>query len=156
VKTRAGTFAGSAFYENAAESRSFKTTADRKTRAGRIIRMHKPAVMRSEDRRLGAVSDLGSESELDVPSSGFGNHGPEATGLTKSDESDDCMQKKSENVAHAPDGIKLKKLKNSIGLWNSPTTGVQWSTSSGFDSNWLVFTIQILTPWLDVETESWE
>jgi hypothetical protein len=55
---------------------------------------------------------------------GFGNHGPEATGLTKSDESDHGMQKKSENVAHAPDGIKLKKLKNSIGLWNSPTTGL--------------------------------
>jgi hypothetical protein len=54
---------------------------------------------------------------------GFGNHGAEATGLTKSDESDDGMPKKSENVAHAPNGIKLKKLKNSIGLWNSPTAG---------------------------------
>jgi len=26
----------------------------------------------------------------------------------------------------------------------------------GFASNWLVFTIQILTSWLDVETESWK
>jgi hypothetical protein len=33
------------------------------------------------------------------------------------------MQKKSENVAHAADGIKLKNLKNSVDLWNSPPTG---------------------------------
>jgi len=33
------------------------------------------------------------------------------------------MQKKSENVAHAEDGIRLKKLKNSRNLRNSPPTG---------------------------------
>jgi 3-carboxy-cis,cis-muconate cycloisomerase len=33
------------------------------------------------------------------------------------------MQKKSENVAHAEDGIRLKKLKNSEILRNSPATG---------------------------------
>jgi hypothetical protein len=33
------------------------------------------------------------------------------------------MQKKSENLAHARDGIKSKKLKNSMGLANSPATG---------------------------------
>jgi hypothetical protein len=54
---------------------------------------------------------------------GLGNNGPEATGLNQPDDGDDRVQKKSENVAHAPDGIKLKKLKNSMGLWNSPTTG---------------------------------
>jgi hypothetical protein len=54
---------------------------------------------------------------------GFGDNGPEATGLSKPDDGDDCMQKKSENVAHAPDGIKLKNLKNSLRLRNSPTTG---------------------------------
>ena len=31
---------------------------------------------------------------------GLGNHRPEATGLTKADNGDDRMQKKSENVAH--------------------------------------------------------
>jgi hypothetical protein len=43
--------------------------------------------------------------------------------LTKSDDGDDRVQKQSENVAHAPDGIKLKKLRNSGRLWNSLTTG---------------------------------
>jgi hypothetical protein len=33
------------------------------------------------------------------------------------------MQKKSENVAHAEDGIRLKKFKNSGNLRNSPPTG---------------------------------
>jgi hypothetical protein len=37
---------------------------------------------------------------------GFGDNGPEATGLSKPDDGDDRMQKKSENIAHAPDGIK--------------------------------------------------
>ncbi len=45
---------GSAFYENAARVEVFKTTADRKTRAGRINKVRKPEMMRSEDRRLGA------------------------------------------------------------------------------------------------------
>jgi hypothetical protein len=54
---------------------------------------------------------------------GFGDNGPEATGLSKPDDGDDGMQKKSENIAHAPDGIKLKNLKNSVRLRNSPTTG---------------------------------
>jgi hypothetical protein len=53
---------------------------------------------------------------------GFGDNGPEATGLSKPDDGDDGMQKKSENIAHAPDGIKLKNLKNSVRLRNSPTT----------------------------------
>jgi len=53
---------------------------------------------------------------------GLGNHGTEATGLTKPDNRDDRVQKKSENAAHLQDRIKLKKLKNSGGLWNSTTT----------------------------------
>jgi hypothetical protein len=32
---------------------------------------------------------------------GFGDNGPEATGLSKPDDGDDGMQKKSENIAHA-------------------------------------------------------
>src|SRR5215813_13352103 len=39
---------------------------------------------------------------------GLGNNGPEATGSSEPDHDDDGMQKKSENVAHAPDGIKRK------------------------------------------------
>src|SRR5262249_27714086 len=40
---------------------------------------------------------------------GLGNNGPESTGLNQPDDDDDRMQKKRENVAHATDGIKLKK-----------------------------------------------
>src|SRR5262249_46949849 len=52
----------------------------------------------------------------------LGNNGPEATGLTKPDDDDDRVQNKRENVAHAQDGIKLKKVKNYERLRNSPTT----------------------------------
>ena len=41
--------------------------------------------------------------------------------MNQPDDGDDRVQKKSENVAHVPDGIKLKKLKNSGRLRNSPT-----------------------------------
>ena len=61
--------------------------------------------MRSVGRRLG--EDLVSHQD------GFGHHGTEPTGSGKSDHDDDGLQKKSENVAHAQDGIKLGKLKNS-------------------------------------------
>jgi hypothetical protein len=44
---------------------------------------------------------------------GFGNNGAESTGSTKPDDDDDGMQKESENVAHAQDSTKRKKLKNS-------------------------------------------
>jgi hypothetical protein len=54
---------------------------------------------------------------------GFGHHGTEPARSTKSDNDDDRMQKKSENVAHAEDGIRLRKLKNSGRLLNSPPTG---------------------------------
>jgi hypothetical protein len=54
---------------------------------------------------------------------GLGDNGPETTGLSKPDDGDDRMEKKSENVAHARDGIKLETLKNSGRLRNSPTTG---------------------------------
>ena len=43
---------------------------------------------------------------------GFGNNGTKSTGLDQPDNDNDHMQKKSENVAQARDGIKLKNLKN--------------------------------------------
>jgi len=62
----------------------------------------------------------------------LGNNGTESTGLTKSDDGDDRMQKNGENVAHAPDGIKLQNPKNSVRLRNSPTTGP--STAGGAET----------------------
>ena len=53
---------------------------------------------------------------------GFGNNRSEPTGSTKPDDDNDGMQKKSENVAHAEDGIRLKKPKNSGNLRNSRPT----------------------------------
>jgi len=43
---------------------------------------------------------------------GLGNTGAEATGLTKPDDGDDRMQRKSKNVAHGRNGINLNKLEN--------------------------------------------
>ncbi len=56
---------------------------------------------------------------------GFGNNRTQPTGSSEPDDDDDGMQKKSENVAHAQDGIKRKKLKNSRHLRNSPPTRVR-------------------------------
>ena len=53
---------------------------------------------------------------------GFGNNRSEPTRLTKPDDDNDGMRKKSEDVAHAEDGIRLKKLRNSRNLRNSPPT----------------------------------
>jgi len=53
---------------------------------------------------------------------GFSNNGTERSGSGKSDDNDDRMQRKNENVAHPQDGIKLNKLKNSGRLQNSPPT----------------------------------
>src|SRR5215469_8891347 len=61
---------------------------------------------------------------------GLGDNRPETTGLSKPDDGDDRMEKKSENVAHTRDGIKLKNVKNSGRLRNSPPTGVHASLNS--------------------------
>src|SRR5262245_50194182 len=61
---------------------------------------------------------------------GLGDNGPKATGASKPDDGDDCMQKKSENVAHTRDGIKLKNLKNSGRLRNSPTTSMRGTATT--------------------------
>jgi hypothetical protein len=60
---------------------------------------------------------------------GLGNNGTEPAALTESEDGDDRVQKENENVAHAPDGIKLKKLGNSRHLRDSPTTPM---ASSGY------------------------
>src|SRR5262249_4556773 len=54
----------------------------------------------------------------------FSNNRTEPTRSSKPDDDDDGMQKKDENVAHAQDGIKLNKLKNSGRLQNSPPTAL--------------------------------
>jgi hypothetical protein len=72
-----------------------KTTADRKTRAGRITRVDKPAMMRSEDRRLGAPLPTSIHNLNLMPhQDGFRDNGPEATRLSKPDDCDDRMQEK--------------------------------------------------------------
>jgi len=63
---------------------------------------------------------------------GFGHHGTEPARSTKSDNDDDRMQKKGENVAHAEDGIRLRKLKNSGRLRNSPPTPRMRAKWKGF------------------------
>src|SRR5437870_12212506 len=88
-------------------------------------------MIRSEARRLGArFRPRFQNQDLMSHQAGLGNNGAEATGLTKPDDGDDRMQKKSENVAHGRNGIKLNKLDNSGHLRNSPTTGPPRSPDS--------------------------
>ena len=109
------------------QSRGFKATANRKTRAGHISSVHKPAMMRSGVRRLGARFRPRFRIRILVShQDGFGNHGTEPARSTKSDHDADRMQKKSENVAHAEDGIRLRKLKNSGRLRNFATHTSRW------------------------------
>jgi hypothetical protein len=77
-----------------------------------------PAMMRSEDRRLGTRfrPRLRIRTWLSHQH-GFGNNGTEPARPSKPDNDCDGMQKKSKNVAHSQDGInqdgiKRKKLKN--------------------------------------------
>src|SRR5438034_647176 len=80
-------------------------------------------MIRSEARRLGArFRPRFQNQDLMSHQDGLGNNGAEDTGLTKPDDGDDRMQKKSQNVAHGRNGIKLNKLENSGHLRNSPTT----------------------------------
>jgi hypothetical protein len=94
--------------------------ADLKTRAGRIMRVHKPANEAIAGAKVGSpLATPIQNQDLMSHQDGFGNDGPKAAGASKPDEGHHRMQKKSENLAHARDGIKSKKLKNSMGLANS-------------------------------------
>jgi len=55
---------------------------------------------------------------------GFRNDGTNPTGSSKPSDDDNGVDKKSQNVAHTQKRIKVKKLKNSEHLRNSPPTGV--------------------------------
>jgi hypothetical protein len=44
---------------------------------------------------------------------GFSDDGTDSTGSTKPNDGDDRMKKKSQNVEHDGDGIRVKMLKNS-------------------------------------------
>ena len=78
---------------------------------------------------------------------GLGNNRSEPTRSTKPDDDNDGMQKKSENVAHAEDGIGLKKLKNSGNLRNSPPTP-RATTGSCSEATTLRFDSCILSTYL--------
>ena len=103
--------------------------AERKTRAG----PHHESAQTGDDAigrpKVGCPLAIPIQNEnLLSHQDGLGDDGPETTGLSKPDDGDDRMEKKSENVAHARDGIKRKNLKNSGRLRNSPRSGStpQW------------------------------
>jgi len=123
-KTAVDTFAGSTFYENAAESRFLR----RWLTAKRAPAHHESA--QPGDDAIGGAK-VGSPLATPIQNQDLmshqdrvGNDGPKATGASKPDDGHHRMQKKSENLAHARDGIKSKKLQNSMGLANSPTTSI--------------------------------
>ena|SRR5215471_9047564 len=79
--------------------------------------------------RLGGPPPLQNQ-ELMSHQDKLGDNGTEPAGLTKSDDGDDCVQKYSESVAHAPDRIKREKLRNSGRLRNSAPTRTRWNPST--------------------------
>jgi RNA-directed DNA polymerase len=66
---------------------------------------------------------------------GLDHDGTEPTGSSKSDHDDDGMQKKNENVAHAQDGIKLSKLKNSGPLAEFATDSIRKTIKAALGSS---------------------
>ena len=72
----------------------------------------KPAMMRSGGPKVGSPFPTAvQDQDLVSQQHGFGYNGTEPTGSTKPDDDHDGMQQKGENVAHAQDGIRPKKLK---------------------------------------------
>ena len=106
------------------EIAGFKTTAERRTRIGRMNRVHKPAMMRSEDRRLEARFPAPIQNQkLMSHQHGLSNNRTETTGFAEPDDSDDRAQKESENVAHARMVSNGRSSRIQDPLRNSPTTG---------------------------------
>jgi hypothetical protein len=70
----------------------FKTIADRKTRARRMKRVHKPMMIRSAGRRLGArLRPRLQDQQLMADQHGFGHHTPETARLCQPNQRDDRM-----------------------------------------------------------------
>ena len=70
----------------------FRTMAERRTRAGRMKRVHKPAMKRSAARRLGARFSTTIEDQQLMPEQcGFGDDGTESARPCESGQDDDEM-----------------------------------------------------------------
>ena len=77
------------------------TIAERITRAGLICRAHKPAIIRSNTRKLVLVPWPIQNQKLMFDEHALGNHGSNATRSCKPNQGDDHVNEKDERVAHA-------------------------------------------------------
>jgi hypothetical protein len=80
--------------------------------------MHQQSAQTSNDAIRGAkvrrpLSTAIEHEDLMSHQNRFSNDGTEPTGSAQPDDDDDGVQKKAENVSHAQDRIKRKKLNNS-------------------------------------------
>ena len=82
---------------------------ERKTRAGRMKRVHKPMMIRSAGRRFGAFAAAIQDQQLMAELHGFGDHTPEAAGHCQPNESQDRMNQEEDELAHSGNGIKASE-----------------------------------------------
>jgi len=96
----------------------FKTMAERRTRAGRMNSLHKPAMIRSVARRSGArFAPAIEDQQLVSDQHGFGDNGTEPTRPCHSGQGDDQMNEYDNEVAHPGNGIKTSKTPHSGQIW---------------------------------------
>jgi hypothetical protein len=98
-------------------------------------RVHKPAIMRSETRRLGARLRLIQDEDLMPSERRFRDDGTKATRFYKPDDGDDRMNENDQDVVHAGIVSKSKKSRNSGRFCNSPPTrrsrkALRWSVAT--------------------------
>ena len=95
-----------------------RTMAERRTRAGRMKRVHKPAMIRSAARRLGARLRPRLRTEQLMPDQcGFGNNGTESARPCQSGHGDDQMNEQDEEVAHPGNGISTSRTTAFRPIW---------------------------------------
>src|SRR5215471_4565272 len=81
----------------------------RSTREGRMSRVHKPAMIRSETRRLGARFRPRFRMRILASEHGFGDDGTKATRFCQSDHGNDQMNEQDEQIAHPGNSVNTSK-----------------------------------------------
>ena len=95
----------------------FRTMAERRVRARRMNRVHKPAMIRSAGRSLGARLRPRLRIQQLVPNQrGFGNNGAESVGPCQPDNGDDQMKEKDEKWRIPGNRINTSKSRHSGNL----------------------------------------
>src|ERR1700676_252409 len=99
--------------------------AERRRRARRTKSMHRPAITRSAERRLGARLRPRFRIRKLVPhENGLDDYAPESSWLDQADDRDDQVKQKEQEIAHLGNRTKSAKPLILTPIWNSPGTGL--------------------------------